>query len=111
MHIDFDQVEEQLIQQPRGGQGTFGIRQYVTEHNRVFRGRLLPGSGFGLHSHDTSSETMFFISGTGKMVTPAGEERVFPGAVQHCPKGGSHYLVNDGEEDLVFYGVIPEHGA
>ena len=111
MHIDFDRIEENLIHNPRGGQGTFGMRQYATRDNRVFKGRLLPGSYFGQHTHDTNSETMFFLSGTGKMVTPEGEERVYPGAVQHCPKGGSHYLVNDGEEELVFYGVIPEHGA
>ena len=44
MHIDFDRIEENLIHSPRGGQGTFGMRQYATRDNRVFKGRLLPGS-------------------------------------------------------------------
>lgn len=111
MNIDFSKYDETLVHSPRGGQGTFGMRQYQTRDNRILKGRLLPGSAFGMHAHETNSETMIFLSGQGKMVSPEGEERVFPGAVSHCPRGSAHCLVNDGEEDLVFIALIPEHGA
>lgn len=110
MNIDFSAIPETLIEAPRGGRGTFGIREYKTADNRLFKGRLLPGSAFGPHSHETNSETMVFLSGTGKMVGPEGEERVGHGSVSHCPRGGAHHLVNDGDTDLVFIGLIAEHG-
>lgn len=111
MNIDFSTIPETLVENPRGGQGTFGIRDFKTPDNRVFLGRLLPGSGFGMHAHTSNSETMFFLSGVGRVVTEEGEEKVFPGAVHHSPRGASHCLINEGAEDLVFYGVIPEHGV
>jgi quercetin dioxygenase-like cupin family protein len=109
MNIDFSSIEERLIPQPRGGEGTMGSRQFADGDNRLLKARLLPGSRIGFHRHETDSETLLVLSGTGKMVTEQGEEPVRPGSVQYCPRGAAHSLVNDGTEDLVFFAVIPQH--
>ena len=57
----------------------------------------------------TSSEVMYFLSGTGKVLYDGVWEPVAPGTCHYCPKGHSHSLVNDGTEDLVTFAVVPEH--
>lgn len=111
MNIDFSAIPERLIPQPRGGEGTMGSRQFSDGVNRLLKARLMPGSRIGFHRHETDSETLLVLSGTGKMITEQGEEPVGPGSVQYCPCGAAHSLVNDGAEDLVFFAVIPQHGA
>lgn len=61
------------------------------------------------NTHETSSEVMYFLSGTGKVLYDGVWEPVAPGTCHYCPKGHSHSLVNDGTEDLVTFAVVPEH--
>ena len=35
-------------------------------------------------------------------------ERLAAGDCHYCPKGGFHTLINDGDEDLVFFAVVPQ---
>ena len=77
--------------------------------NKIMRSVLAPGASIGLHTHETSSEVMYFLSGTGKVLYDGVWEPVAPGTCHYCPKGHSHSLVNDGMEDLVTFAVVPEH--
>ena len=64
-----------------------------------------------MHTHETNSETMFILTGNGKMYFPDGTyEDVAPGDILYCPHGGTHALENVGDEDLTFHAVVPEHG-
>ena len=45
----------------------------------------------------------------GRNVRADGETiRISAGQAHYCPKGHSHSLRNDGDEDLVFFAIIPE---
>ena len=35
-------------------------------------------------------------------------EELHKGSVHYCPKGHKHTMVNDHEEDLVYFAVVPE---
>lgn len=111
MKIDFAHMEEKSLPNFKGGEGTFTPKMYTDEHNKIMRGRLAPGCSIGMHSHDTSSETIFILSGAGKVLENGGETPVAAGDCLYCPLGGSHSLVNCGDEDLIFYAVVPEHTA
>ena len=81
---------------------------YVDEQNKILRGVLAPGDSIGYHAHDTSSEIIYIISGKGKTVTDGIEESIAAGECHYCPKGHEHRLINDGDEDLVFFAVVPQ---
>ena len=109
MLIKFDEMEEVVTPHMRGGEGFYASRRYVDENNRIMRGRLEPGCSIGLHTHDTSSEIIYILSGTGKVLYDDGSEALAPGDCHYCPQGHRHSLINDGDADLVFFAVVPQH--
>ncbi len=111
MLIKFDQMQENIIPQFRGGQGSTVNRMYADGHNKIMRGFLAPGCTIGLHTHDTSSEIICILSGTGKVLCDGMYEPLSAGSVHYCPKGHEHSLINDSDSDLTFFAVVPEHGA
>ena len=40
-----------------------------------------------------------------------GCEPLTVGSCHYCPKGHSHSLINDGDQDLIFFAIVPQHGA
>ena len=44
---------------------------------------------------------------TGKVLYDGEYEPLQAGSCHYCPKGHTHALINDGNEDLVFYAVLP----
>ncbi len=111
MLIPFDQMEETVFTQFKGGEGELRSHLHMDEYNKIMRGRLTPGSSIGMHTHDTSSEIIYILSGTGKVLCDGAEEPLNPGVCHYCPKGHAHSLINDSKDDLVFFAVVPEHGA
>lgn len=109
MIIDFSKMNEDIRQNARGGEGEFAVRMFADEHNRILYGSLTPGSSLGAHTHETDSETMYFLQGTGKVLYDGQYLLVKAGMCHYCAKGKSHSLINDGKEDLVFFAVIPTH--
>lgn len=103
----FDEIEEQIIPNFCGGTGRLICKMYGDDLNRFLKGKLEPGSSIGLHTHETSSEILYVVSGTPKMITNGIEERLYPGAVSYCKKGNSHTLINDTDEMVEFFAVIP----
>ena len=72
-------------------------------------GKLEPGCSIGLHTHEANSEVMYILSGVATYVYEGEEEIVMPGEVHYNPMGRQHTLMNKGEEDLMFFAVVPEH--
>lgn len=108
MLIKFDKTEEQILNNFKGGQKSTSARMYVDNLNKIMKGKLQPGASIGLHTHDTSSEIIFILSGNGKVLYDGKYEAVSAGDCHYCPKQHSHSLINDGNEDLIFYAVVPE---
>lgn len=111
MLIPFDQMEETVTPKMRGGQGEMIHKMFVNQDTKIMRGRLTPGSTIGLHTHETDSEMIYVLSGTGKVLCDGVYEPLSAGSCHYCPKGHEHSLINDSGEDLEFLAMIPTHGA
>ena len=109
MIIDFDKIEAQFIDHFKGGEGTLETYNYCDEDNKIMYSRLKPQSNSGLHRHEGNSEIMFILSGEGHFVYDDTEEAATAGTVHYCKRGHSHALYNDGNTDLVYMSVVPEH--
>ena len=80
----------------------------TSDEIKIMHGRLEPGSSIGLHSHETNSEVIYVLSGTAEFIYDDGTETVSAGECHYCPKGHSHSMMNNGDEDLIFFAVVPE---
>lgn len=105
--IKFDSIEEKTLAAFKGGEGALNAKMLTDELNKILMGRLEPGSSIGLHTHEDSSEIMYFISGCGKVIHNGAEECIVAGDCHYCKKGESHTVINDGDADLTFFAVVP----
>ena len=108
MKIDFNNIEESLIPNFKGGEKEFAAKMFFDGLNRIMKGRLIPGASIGLHTHDTSSEIMFITKGSGYVIYDGEIIVLNAGDVHYCPKGHSHTLINDSADDLEFSAVVPQ---
>lgn len=109
MILDFDALPEKVVPHFHGGLKEARAKAYADEHNRIMLGRLVPGASIGLHAHETGSEIVYVLSGTGTAWFDGESEPLRPGICHYCPKGHTHGMINDGSEDLVIFTVVPEH--
>ena len=108
MLIKLNEMEEKELKAFYGGEGALCAKLYTDGQNKILRGRLAVGSTVGLHTHETSAEIIFILSGKGNSVCDGKEEFLSAGDCHYCPKGSEHCLINAGEEDLIFYAVVPQ---
>ena len=108
MKIDFSKIEEKTFQNLVGGEGETRANIFGDESNRIMYTTITPGASIGRHVHDTSSEIIYVLQGSGKMLFDDGYEELTAGLCHYCPKGHSHSFMNNGTEDLVFLAVVPE---
>lgn len=108
MLIDFNSIPLTVVPNMRGGEKEVHLRRYQDENGKIMRGTLIPGATIGPHVHDTSSEVIYILSGTGKVLYEGEYEPLSPGACHYCPKGKGHSLINDSDGDLDFLAIIPE---
>ena len=108
MVIDFNKLETASIPEFKGGIGNTIAQMHVDPMNRIMVGRLEPGCSIGMHTHDTSSEIIYVLSGTATWLYDDTVETGTPGSCHYCPKGHAHSTVNNGTEDLVFFAVVPQ---
>ncbi len=106
--IDFLKMEETVIPGFKGGEGSFAVKMFADENNRIMRGRLVPGSSIGMHCHEDNCEVLFVLSGVGTSIIEGEEEILYPGQCHYCKKGQTHTLMNKGTEDLIFFAVVPQ---
>ena len=109
MKILFDQMNDTVLEHFNGGEGQFVAKMFNDGKSKILRGLLAPGCSIGMHTHKSNSEVIYVLSGSGKMLMDDGVEMLSAGDVHYCPQGHSHSFINEGEEDLIFLGVVPEH--
>ena len=110
MIIDFDKIEVSVMPAFKGGEKETRAAMFTDENNRIMMGMLIPGATIGLHRHEGSSEVIFIQSGSGKVLYDGKYEEVKVGDVHYCPEGHEHSLINDSEENLTYFAVVPNHG-
>ena len=108
MLISFQNMKEVAVPKCRGGEKELFRRHVDTGDNQIMLARLEPGASVGIHTHEDDSETIYYLSGKGKVYYDGRYESVQAGVCHHCPKGQTHGTFNDGDEDLVFFAVIPK---
>lgn len=106
MILDFDSIPLSILPAFKGGEKEYAANMYFDGTNRIMKGRLIPGASIGLHTHTDGMEVMFFTSGSGHVIYDGECMEVREGLCHYCPKGHSHTLVNDSDEDLCFYAVV-----
>ena len=107
MLIDFSKMEETVIPNFLGGEGSLRAKMRTDELGKILHGVLEPGSTIGLHTHETSSEIIYILSGEGKVLCDGAYEPLSAGSCHYCPKGHSHSLINDSDALLEFFAVVP----
>lgn len=108
MIFNYEQMDEARLEHFKGGEGALYAKMFFDGVNRIMRGRLPVGSTIGVHTHETSSEAVYILSGTARFILDGAEEVVPAGQAHYCPKGHTHTLQNAGEEDVIFFAVVPE---
>lgn len=108
MIIDFDKIEKKTLTDFKGGQGNTIAKMHTDELGKIMLGRLEPGAFIGLHTHETSSEIIYIISGEANYIFDDKTETARAGQCHYCPKGHAHSMINKGTEEVVFLAVVPE---
>ena len=80
MLIRFDELEPSVVSHMKGGEGEARLQLVQDVDNKIMRSVLAPGASIGLHTHETSSEVMYFLSGTGKVLYDGGSGDLRRGA-------------------------------
>ena len=108
MLIDFNAIPETVIPKMRGGEKEVRAHMYGDNLGKIMKGKLIPGATIGMHTHETSSEVIYTLSGVGTVLCEGVYEPLAPGACHYCPKGTAHSLINDSDGDLEFLAIVPE---
>lgn len=111
MKIMFDRMNDTVLEHFNGGEGQFVAKMFNDGKCKILRGLLKPGCSIGMHTHVTSSEVIYVLSGEGRMYMGDEVETLTAGDCHYCPLGQSHSFVNESQEDLVFFAVVPEQAA
>ena len=108
MTIKFDEMDITILPEFKGGEKELAANMFFDGTNRILKGRLIPGATIGMHTHDDSCEVIFILEGCGSILEEGTKKTVQAGDCLYCPKGGTHSLINDSEDDLVFCAVVPK---
>ena len=108
MLIDFNAIPETVIPKMRGGEKEVRAHMYVDNLGKIMKGKLIPGATIGMHTHETSSEVIYILSGVGKVLCEGVYEPLAPGACHYCPKGSCHEIINAGSQDLILLTIVPK---
>lgn len=109
MKILFDSMEDTVLEHFNGGEGRLVAKMINDGKCKILRGLLAPGCTVGMHTHKANSEVIYVLSGVGTMYYDEEKETLNPGDCHYCPEGHSHSFCNEGDEDLIFFAVVPEH--
>ena len=108
MIIDFSIMEEKKLTEFKGGKGDTIARMHTDEMGKIMYGKLEPGASIGFHKHETDSEIIYILSGKANFLYDGETEEITAGGCHYCPKGHSHSMINNGDENLIFFAVVPE---
>ena len=106
MEIRIHELEGEIIHHMRDGEGSVCKQAFEDDAARIMILTLEPGASIGRHTHDVNFEVFYGIKGKGKVLYEDAEDAMFPGCVHYCPQGGTHSLVNDGDEPLSVFALV-----
>lgn len=92
----------------KGGEKEMTANMFFDGDNRILLGRLQKGASIGYHKHEGNCEVIFILEGKAKYLMDDGVEYASAGQCHYCPEGHSHAMINECDEDLVFFAVVPK---
>lgn len=107
MQYDFNRETPEIYPNFKGGKGNFIAIIHFDGLNKIIRGTLPPHASIGEHKHESDSEIIYFLSGTATVIDDGKTYEAGAGECHYCPKGHTHSLENNGEENLEFFAVVP----
>ncbi len=108
MKIEYDTEHLERIENFKGGEKYIDAKMSFDGLNRILYGQLPSGGSIGEHVHETNSEIVYIISGQGTFIYDGKAEPVKAGDIHYCPKGHKHTLINDSDDVLTVFAVVPE---
>lgn len=108
MLINFNEMPERTALGMNGGTGEITAKIYMNENCKIIPCLIHKGGSIGLHTHNTSDDINYVISGEGKAVCDGVTEELRAGVCHICQKGSQHSILNTGEENLVLITVVVE---
>ncbi|WP_067146662.1 cupin domain-containing protein [Methanobrevibacter olleyae] len=108
MLIDFNEISEITIANMNGGEGNVIAKMEVNEYGRFIQTIIPSNSSIGLHKQESNDDINFIVSGEGIAICDGVEEILMAGTCHICPKGSIHSIINNGDENLVFFTVVPK---
>ncbi len=109
MKVDFEALQEVTVPHLYQGNGEVSAKMAVTPTGKYMYATIASGNSIGMHTHETSMDVNYIISGTGYAVCDGEKEMLHANACHVCPVGSSHSIVNDGEEPLVLFTMAVEN--
>lgn len=100
-------MEETIIPKFKGGEKEVAARIFFDGLNRVMLARLAPGASIGMHTHEDSSEIIFVTKGDGCVIYDGEHISLAAGDVHYCPKGHTHSIINDSDDEVQITAVVP----
>lgn len=107
MNIDFNANDFSVFPAFKGGEKKLLAKMFFDGSNRIMRARLVPGASIGMHRHEGNCEMIYILSGRGTVVFDGEKSQLSEGMCHYCPEGHMHCLVNDYDENLDFFAVVP----
>lgn len=108
MLINFNEMQEHKFPGMNNGTGEMSAKMFMSDKGKIIPCSIHTGGSIGIHSHSTSDDINYIISGFGKAICNGEEEILQPGVCHICPKGSEHSIINTGENDLVMLTVVVE---
>lgn len=108
MLIDFNTIKDITLPGMNNGTGEMTAKMFMGENGKIIPCKIHKGGSIGFHSHPTSDDISYVLSGTGKAICDGQDESLTTGCCHICKKGSTHSIINTGEEDLVLLTVVAE---
>lgn len=108
MLIDFNEMSGRTSLGMNGGIGEMTAKMYMNENYKIIPCAIHKGGSIGLHTHNTSDDINYVISGIGKAICDGETEELIAGVCHVCQKGSEHSIINTGDDDLVLITVVLE---
>lgn len=109
MKIDFKNITLQKLKNFKGGEKELNARMFSDEHNKIMLSYLVPGASIGMHQHTENSEIIYFIKGEATIIFNNVKTKYRAGECHYCPAGCSHTMINESDENIEFFAVVPNH--
>lgn len=104
--IKFDELEELKLEHFQGGNGFVTAKMFKDENVKIMKGTIKKGNSIGKHTHVDSMEVIYVLSGKAHIIIDGKDEYVNPGECHYCPKGSTHEMRNECDEDIISINIV-----